>query len=683
MLGLVLSTRVDLASVLFVLSALLNGFLLRYQVVEDAVYPKAFLSDLAVFSVFAAISFALRRNWRPYFYIGFSIFFCMILIFDVTYFRSHSSVLSIFLLPQIQFLPQVSEAAISQVKAIDALFVLNTAVFTGVVVALRRRGYFDSRFESGRSRRRKLTTFFILALLIFGTFAAFLTKVEASRITKQWNRPYLVEHFGVYTFHMSDLIKYLSASRGITDIDRDSYKSVLSYFEERERARPPRNAYTGILDGQSVIVLHAESVQSMFLFRKFKGQEITPNLNELASRGLFFDNFYAQQSSGTSSDSEFTLNTSLYPINNGTVFISHFKNTFVSIPKKLKEKGYTVVAAHGNDGDFWNRELMYSNLGYDEFYSKGDFDIDEVIGMGLSDRSFFRQAMEKIDALPRPFYAKLIMLSNHTPFSDVGAYGEFDSGEFEGTRFGNYLKSLHYADRAIGDLMADLERRGLDDDTAIVIYGDHPANLPRGATATFLGLDKLDSYDHRRFKTVPFMIVSSKIDEAKVVSEPMGMIDVMPTLGNMMGFDNPFAIGYDIFSVSDNAVGFPDGSWIDRDVLFISSTMKFKVFGDEMIRRFKVARCDRASREMMLGVTGPAADAVRCRKISKKRIFRFREDRSIISRVKSLGLFAYNRIARRTEEISRGLDVSSVILDHDLLHGQDRHHRYSIAQLGR
>lgn len=680
-LATVLATRVDLASVLFVLCALFNGFLLRYQVVDNAVYPKAFLSDIGVFAFFSAIGFVFKRRWRPQYYIAMSVFFMLILIFDVTYFRTHNSLLSMFLLPQIQFLPQVSGAVVSSLRLFDLFYVANTAIFVGFVVFLRRRGYFGPGLESGRTRRRKLTTFLVLALLIFGSFATFLTKVEASRLTKQWNRPYLVEHFGIFTFHMSDLAKYVGSFHGISDIEPERYRQVVSFFEERNRDKGQRNAYTGILEGQSVISIHGESIESMFMFRELSGQEITPNLNRLASQGLFFDNFYAQQSSGTSSDSEFTLNTSLYPINNGTVFISHFKNSFATIPKKLKEKGYTAVAMHGNHGDFWNREIMNQNLGYDRFYSKNDFVIDEVIGMGLSDISFFRQAAEILDNADESFYATLIMLTNHTPFEEIDKYGEFDAGEFEGTRFGNYLKSLHYADRAIGSLMSDLERRGMLDDTAVVIYGDHPANLSKAYTATFLGFEDIDVFDQKRFETVPFLVWSRRIGEPRVVHEPMGMIDVMPTLGNMLGFDNPFALGKDIFSSRDNAVAFPDGSWIDSDILFIASTMKFKVFGDDLVKRYKNARCEKSAQDQLLGATGPAAEAIRCRKISRKRVYKFNQKKSIANNVQSLGAFVHDRVQRKTTELARDLDISSLILEYDLLRPRSEGHPFSIAQL--
>ena len=49
----------------------------------------------------------------------------------------------------------------------------------------------------------------------------------------------------------------------------------------------------------------------------------------------------------------------------------------------------------------------------------------------------------------------------------------------------------------------------------------------------------------------------------------MGMIDVMPTIGNMLTIYNPYAIGYDIFNIKeDNIVSFPNGDFITKDYIY-------------------------------------------------------------------------------------------------------------------
>ena len=49
----------------------------------------------------------------------------------------------------------------------------------------------------------------------------------------------------------------------------------------------------------------------------------------------------------------------------------------------------------------------------------------------------------------------------------------------------------------------------------------------------------------------------------------MGMLDVMPTIGNMINISNEYALGYDIFNVKDdNIVTFPNGDFITKDYIY-------------------------------------------------------------------------------------------------------------------
>jgi len=660
--------KIDRAASVFIASAILGGFILRIKMVDFPFDPKAFLSDLAVFSFFATIGFLFKRSWRHGYYIVASVVFCCLLLFDTIYFRSHHSVLSVFLMPQIQFLPQVVNAAVSLVHWTDTFFVINTVALAVFLVRLRRKGQMDPSTEPRVDRLRKAGTTMLVSLLIFGIFAAFLTRMESGRLKKQWNRPFLVERFGVCTFHLSDIVKYVVSSYGFTEIADEDFENVARFFKERTATPKAPNAYTNLLKGQNLIVIHAESMQGAFIFARVGGVEITPNINRIARQGLYFDNFYTQQSSGTSSDSELTFNTSLYPINNGTVFISHFNNNFVTVADMLGEEGYTSIAMHGNNGDFWNRDVMNATLGYDHFYSKKDFEIDDVIGMGLSDISFFKQSVDLVQNTPKPLYATLITLTNHTPFKELDKYGEFDSGDMEETRLGRYFKSLHYADRAIGDFLSELDKRGLLDDTTIALYGDHPADFSRDAVKKFVGVESLDWFEYNRFNTNPFLVWSRKIDRPRTVHKPMGMIDVFPTLANMMGVEAPFALGNDIFSVNSNQVVFPDGSWLDEHVFYNSSTMRFKIIDEDYVDEYVKSIC--------AGVTGQLSP--RCNEAPSSRIFQYRPGKPDEN---GLGRYAYEHVHRSTAVLNRNLGFSSLILEHNLLGPSDKKHRHSLLDM--
>lgn len=316
--------------------------------------------------------------------------------------------------------------------------------------------------------------------------------------------------FGIYVYHVNDLVKSVEPKLAALFGYDNALKNFNEYYSANEKS--PVNEYTDIFAGKNIIAIHAESMQNFVIGLEFNGVEVTPNLNKLAATGIYFDNFYSQVSVGTSSDAEFTLNTSLMPANIGTAFGNYFDKEYVTIPKLLKEKGYYTFAMHGNNADYWNRRVMHKNLGYDRLYAKADFEIDEVIGLGLSDVSFFKQAVQKLKVIKEEndkFYGTFIMLTNHTPFSETDKYGEFDvslketvlnpeTGVLEeivypymaGTKLGNYFKSVHYADYALGVFLEELEKNNLLENTVIVLYGDHDARLSESDYIRLYNYDK-------------------------------------------------------------------------------------------------------------------------------------------------------------------------------------------------
>mgnify|MGYP001525978302 FL=1 len=226
---------------------------------------------------------------------------------------------------------------------------------------------------------------------------------------------------------------------------------------------------------------------------------------------------------------------------------------------------------HGNNCTFWNRNLLHQQFGYNKFYCyTNDYNIDETIGLGLSDKSFFKQSVDKIKNINKQYnnwYGTMIMLTNHTPFSYIDGHTDYEvdykyekvdekTGEktiasapyLEGTVLGNYIKSVHYADEALGQLIDDLDKNGLLDNTVLVIYGDHDAKIKKSEYERFYNYDyktdtvlspndpgyvKMDDVDYELNRKVPLIIWSKDMDKSykTEVKEAMGMYDVLPTLG--------------------------------------------------------------------------------------------------------------------------------------------------------
>ena len=271
---------------------------------------------------------------------------------------------------------------------------------------------------------------------------------------------------------------------------------------------------------------------------------------------------------------------------------------------------------HANDGEFWNREVMHKNMGYDKLYDKDYYNIDETIGLGLSDKSFFNQSVNLIKKIQQeeqsPFYINLITLSNHTPFSDLDNMEPFDTSMYvninnrsirreyiNNTVLGNYFRSLHYADSAIGEFIEKLDDEGLLENTVIVIYGDHDARIEEnyyniyynydGVYDTILsegdkGYTEFNEYVYELDRKVPFIIWTKDTKFSKEVTKPTGMIDALPTLGNMFGIYSKYQLGQDMFSIGEeNTVAFVDGSYVSEKIYYNSSKDESYVIKKEAI----------------------------------------------------------------------------------------------------
>ena len=153
---------------------------------------------------------------------------------------------------------------------------------------------------------------------------------------------------------------------------------------------------------------------------------------------------------GNTSDAEFVTNNSLYPVIFGPVYELYQNNRFYGLPWVLRENGYQTMVLHGYKKSFWNRENAYPGQGFDKFIGEEDLVIDEKIGLGLSDKSFFRQSLDYLKEMEQPFYSFIITLSSHVPYKIPETHQKLELlPEDKNTLFGDYLQAACYTDEAM------------------------------------------------------------------------------------------------------------------------------------------------------------------------------------------------------------------------------------------
>lgn len=599
--------RTNILTLTFLFTNIINGIILRYLTVKNYFNIKPILGDLVILLVIISFCYLIKPKHQFKYYITWSIIFTIVCIVNCVYYSNYISFASFSLLKTSSQLSGYTDAVTNILELKDFIFIWEIIVLIVVHNKLKKRKYYDKVKEIEVGRVRILVT--ACLCLFFGLiFVATLTSKDYSRLAKQWDRRYTVMEFGVYTYQVSDLVATIRTNMSTLSNSSEAYDEFLEYFKNKD-IEEHNNKYTNLFQGKNVLVIHAESFQGFTMNLKFNGEELTPNMNRLANEGIFFSNFYTQESIGNSSDSEFTLLTSLLPASSGTVFVNYFNREYETITNLLRNNGYYTFSMHANVASAWNRRNAYNYLGYDKFYSyKDDYDIDEVLGLGLSDKSFFRQSTNIIKDIKENngnFYGTLIMLTNHTPFNSLVDTDYYDDylvdirGEtenipyLEGTKIGNYLKCVNYADSAIGEFINELDENGVLDDTVIVIYGDHDSKIKKSEFEKLYyseyindvsinpdkNIDIVDDFNYEINRKVPFIIWTKDIAGSEYneeIKRVMGMVDVMPTLGNMFGVKNDFALGHDIFSINDNIVVFPNGSFITDKIYYDGSSQEYR-----------------------------------------------------------------------------------------------------------
>ena len=611
----------------FVITVVINSTVLRFfcmHSIENYLSFKAVLADTTIAIIIGSFGYLFKPKNRFVYYIIFDIFLSAICMINSAYYTFYTSFASVSMLSLTQYIGDVGDAVVENVIQLkDLFYVLGPLVlFTVYYKTNRKRLY--KKIEVKSERKKKMTRTLAVGLVMLFIYCITLTSLDVTRFVKQWNKEYIVMRFGIYIYQANDVVTSIQPKINAMFGYETAKRTFDEYFIDRKDIGET-NRYSNIFEGKNVIVIHGESMMTNAIGLSFNGVEVTPTLNKLAKEGMYFSNFYSQVSVGTSSDTELTYNTSLMPTKSGTAFVSYSDRIYNSTPKFLNEKGYYTFSMHANNADFWNRRAMHNSLGYQRFYAKSDYTVnpENIIGLGLSDKEFFTQSIKKLNAINKKkdnWYGLLIMLSNHTPFSDVEKYGEFDvtlketitleDGTqeekvypyMEGTKLGNYFKSLHYADQALGEFIEQLQANNLLEDTVFILYGDHDARLPRNDYNRLYNYDKetdgildeddpnyviYDSYQYELGRKVPFIIWTNKMagtDLNMEIPEVMGMIDVQPTLGNMFGFYNKYSLGHDIFNVrGSNIVVFPNGNWVTDKVYYNSQKGEYLSLTQEAI----------------------------------------------------------------------------------------------------
>ena len=461
-----------------------------------------------------------------------------LIVLDVTYFRGFYTMPSALLLTQTANLDNMGGTIMSMFSNMDFLFILDFIVL-GIFVFFTRKSYTTVK-------RRAPISFLVIFIssIVFIAYVPFnlhILKnedVKNGYIFSNYDPTNTARYFSPLGYHIFDAYNVYQDSKPY-ELEDEDRSQIDEFYASKENL--PDNEYAGLLEGKNLLVIQVESIESFIIGKEVNGQKITPVMDDLISKGLYFPNIYEQVNEGTSSDADLMINTSMFPVRRGSTFFRYPGNTYNSLPNLLEEKNYSTIAIHPDKGSFWNYVNGLTGIGFDKFVDFFSFDENsEMLGLGISDESYFTQVVPMIKELKEPYYAFTVTLTNHGPFDSIpeekkvlGLDEELDKNEM-----GGYFESVKYTDTQIGEFLKKLDSEGLLDNTVVVIEGDHTGVHKYYNSSVEKLSNKEDWYLDNGHHTVPFIIWSKDMTEGKTFDVKGGQVDIMPTLLYLLGVEN-------------------------------------------------------------------------------------------------------------------------------------------------
>ena len=248
-----------------------------------------------------------------------------------------------------------------------------------------------------------------------------------------------------------------------------------------------------------------------------------------------------------------------FPVTRNAVFFEGWlRRAAPCLPDTLGKAGYTSVASHPNVPGFWNRTHAYHLVGFDDYLSKGDFDLSDSIDTLLLDHSMYTQVFNRLEQsdYKRPVLNYMLTYHGHLPYPGGNANypDKISAGQESGLLHG-YLNQIWYKSRDLMQRLAILRKE--DPDALIVIFGDHlpflGPNYGIYTDAWNLPPDRSDFSGEQleRLTSTPLIVIDGKRGPLKLGKMPLYRIPSLVL--SLLGLDAPAT--FDAFDATLNPEG--------------------------------------------------------------------------------------------------------------------------------
>lgn len=335
-------------------------------------------------------------------------------------------------------------------------------------------------------------------------------------------------------------------------------KAMISQFEYGEELKNNKE----VSEKPNIVYIQVESMDANVINQKYKGDYIAPNLHEMSQKNVYYPYVLSYHMGGGTSDSEFSIINSIEPIDGYPAMkIANYNhpNSFIKI---LSTNSYRTMAFHGNSGGFFNRNVAFPKMGFEEFFDMGKMNLEHV-GWGAPDRDVFINALKEFGNARQPFFSYVITMTSHGPFTNANNYyNNSRYSDIKSENVKNYFNSMSYVDEEISEFVKKIKSEYKN--TYIFICGDHTPSINENeykqASVTL---------DGKYLEFVPLILITPDNKVYKENKSVVSFLDISPTVLNLSG--GKYTVksdGHDLLNFNEKGKGIPfKGSVFDREEL--------------------------------------------------------------------------------------------------------------------
>lgn len=507
---------------------------------------------LAILGVIIFPAFLFKGKGRIRYIIGIDILYSLLLIADLWYYRASGYYLGLKYIVYSDLFNPLARSLFNP-NIIDLLLIIDIPI---IVVASYK---IKDKLQIKRNVKNAILGVATCLIIVLSWHYLFdIKRIAGGTVrfvqddwdaswnpsTRVMNRSPLGDHF----YEGYTTLKKLMIN------DNEQMKAEAEEWLEWNNEELPDNEYKGVAKGKNVVFLQIEALEDFVINQKVYNQEVTPNLNKIIKEGLYFNNVYEQNNAGNSIDCDVMANSSMLTLGDSITLLTHPEVKYNSLARILGKNGYTTVSSHVERAGDWSwLEAHKAALGFQTSWDINQYNIDEYVGFGLSDKSLYTQFSDKLSKLQQPFFATVPTLSSHGPFDIKEQYRELElPKELDSNKLGGYFQSIHYADEQIGTFLKMLEEKNLMENTIVVIYGDHGGihkYYMEDVEATNMPGDWWQEYE----KQIPFIVYGKDLT-SNTIETVGGHIDIMPTISYLLGVEtNNTPMGRNLLNTKRNA----------------------------------------------------------------------------------------------------------------------------------